>query len=147
MRKFLPTLFSSEISSLPPVISYPSMTRLIRTRWLPVRAILLMVVVASVTACSHEVPPPIQLREIDIIVQNQTNTAWSGVEIWVNDHFRGIAPTLEAGQQLVVPLDALVAAFGQRFDRHRQAVFGVLVTARSSDGREIRLTWGKVQRR
>lgn len=111
------------------------------------RAILLMVVVASVTACSHEVPPPIQLREADIIVQNQTNTAWSGIEIWVNDHFRGIAPTLEAGQQLVVPLDALVAAFGQRFDRHRQTVFGVLVTARSSDGRDIRLTWGKVRRR
>jgi hypothetical protein len=67
--------------------------------------------------------------------------------VWVNDHFRGVAPTLAAGQQLVVPLDGLVAAFGQRFDRHRQAVFGVLVTAKTSDGHEVRVTWGKVNRR
>ncbi len=61
--------------------------------------------------------------------------------------FLTIAPTIQAGQQLVVPLDALQAAFGQRFDRSRQAVFGVLVTARSSDGTPVRLTWGNVRRR
>jgi hypothetical protein len=100
-----------------------------------------------VAACAHELPPAIQVRETDVLVQNQTKAAWSGIEVWVNDHFRGVAPTLQPDQVLSVPLDGLVAAYGQRFDRHRQAVFGVLVTARASDGQDVRLTWGKVRRR
>jgi hypothetical protein len=112
-----------------------------------VKAILPVLVWAGVAACAHELPPAIQVRETDVLVQNQTKAAWSGIEVWVNDHFRGVAPTLQPDQVLSVPLDGLVAAYGQRFDRHRQAVFGVLVTARASDGQDVRLTWGKVQRR
>jgi hypothetical protein len=122
------------------------MTGLVCSRRPLLRAIPLMVMFAGASSCSHEIPPPIQVRETDILVQNQTKAAWSGIEIWVNDHFRGLFPALAPGQQLVVPLDNLVAAFGQRFDRHRQPVFGVLVTARSSDGHDVRLTWGKVRR-
>ncbi len=109
---------------------------------------LLLAIASAAISCSSEPPPPsIRVRESDVIVYNQTRAAWADVEIWVNDHFRGVAPTIQAGQQLVVPLDALQAAFGQRFDRSRQAVFGVLVTARSSDGTPVRLTWGNVRRR
>jgi hypothetical protein len=111
-----------------------------------VRTVLVLVALVCGASCSHELPPPIQVREADVLVQNQTKAAWSGIEIWVNDHFRGLAPTLEPDQVLNVPLDNLVAAFGQRFDRHRQPVFGVLVTARASDGRNVRLIWGKVRR-
>jgi hypothetical protein len=106
-----------------------------------------LVLLAATMSCSKDLPPPIQVRETDLIVENQTAALWSDVEVWVNDHFRGVAPKLLAGQRLVVPLDGLVAAFGQRFDRHRQSVFGVLVTARSSDGQTVRMTWGKVNRR
>ena len=103
---------------------------------------------AFLPSCSvQDTPPPIQVRATDLIVVNQSKGAWSGVEVWVNDHFRGVAPSLQAGQQLVVPLNALQAAYGQRFDPHRQTVFGVLVTARSMDGSDVRLTWGKVRRR
>jgi len=57
------------------------------------------------------------------------------------------ARELEAGGRLVVPLDAFVAGFGQRFDRRRQAPFGIEVTARTVSGREIRIDWGKGRRR
>jgi hypothetical protein len=110
-------------------------------------AVPVLALLVAAASCSKEMPAPIQVRDVDLIVENQTTASWSGVEVWVNDHFRGLAPTLLAGQRLVVPLDNLVAAFGQRFDRHRQAVFGVLVTARASDGRDVRVTWGKVNRR
>ena len=117
-------------------------------RRLLVAPVLLPAIAAAALSCSGEPPPPpIRVREADLIVQNQTQAAWSNVEVWVNDHFRGVAPSLQAGQQLVVPLNALRAAFGQQFDRMRQPVFGVLVTARASDGTTVRLTWGKVRRR
>jgi hypothetical protein len=110
--------------------------------------IVLLALAAGALSCSpQEEPPQIRVREADLIIQNRTTTAWSNVEVWVNDHFRGVAPSLQAGQQLTVPLNSLQAAFGQRFDRSRQGVFGVLVTARASDGTNVRLTWGKVRRR
>lgn len=113
-----------------------------------VRAIVAATTLAVLASCTpKEGPRAIQVRDIDVVVQNQTKIAWSNVEVWVNDHFRGVAPALQAGQQLVVPLDALQAAYGQRFDRSRQTVFGVLVTARSDDGTVVRLTWGKGRRR
>lgn len=107
---------------------------------------MLLSVVAVVASCAKEPPPPIQVREVDLIVQNETNARWESVEIWVNDHFRGVAPTLDATQQLVVPLSGLQGPYGQRYDLHRQRVFGVLVKARSADGHDVRLTWGKVRR-
>ncbi len=98
-------------------------------------------------SCGQETPPPIQLRDVDVIVQNQTAARWSNLEIWVNDFYRGLESSLEPGQQLVVPLGNLVEGYGRRFDVHRTPVVGILVTARSADGRPIRLTWGKVRRK
>ncbi len=131
----------------PVMVSYRAMAGLIERRIPLLAAAVLLVPLALAAACSKDVPPPIQVRDTDVVVENQTSAAWSGVEVWVNDHFRGLAPTLVAGQRLVVPLDSLVAAYGQRFDRHRQAVFGVLVKARSADGSDVRVMWGKVNRR
>ncbi len=118
-----------------------------RPRATLLRAGAVLVLCAATMSCSKDVPPPIQVRETDVIVQNQTQAGWTGVEVWVNDHFRGLAPTLSAGQQLVVPLDGLIGPFGQRYDRHRYPVTGVLVKAKSSGGGDVRVTWGKVYRR
>jgi hypothetical protein len=123
------------------------------TRPRPGRRLLLLLPVALAIAagaisCSREEPPPsIRVREADLIVQNQTSAPWVHVEVWVNDHFGGVASSLAPGQQLTVPFNALQGAYGRRFDRSRQAVFGVLVTARSADGTSVRLTWGNVRRR
>lgn len=80
-------------------------------------------------------------------VENQTGERWTDIEVWMNDHYRVTARGLEPGGRLVVPLDAFVAGFGQRFDRRRQAVFGIEVTARAASGRDVRLVWGKGRRR
>ena len=49
-----------------------------------------------------------QVRDMDVqSCGTQTKIAWSNVEVWVNDHFRGVAPALQAGRQAVVPLDSL----------------------------------------
>ncbi len=111
------------------------------------RFLLVLIVAAWAGACTREEPPQLRVRDTDILLQNRTKARWSGIEVWVNDHFRGVAPELQPYQQLVIPLDGLQAAFGQRFDRSRQAVFGVLVTAKSDDGTAVRLMWGKVRRR
>jgi hypothetical protein len=112
------------------------------------RLVLAIVALAAIaSACATEPPPIIRVRDIDVVIQNQTAGAWSGVEVWVNDHFRVTAASLDVGQIFVAPLNEFVAAYGQRFDRHRQPVFGVLVTARGGDGRPVRITWGKVRRK
>jgi len=79
-------------------------------------------------------------------VENQTGKEWTDVEIWVNDHYRVTRPRIEAGERFQAPLDAFVAGFGQRHDTARQAVRGVEVTAKSSDG-DVRLVWGEGRRR
>jgi len=112
------------------------------------RLLLAVIAVAALAAaCTTELPPQIRVRDIDVVIQNQTGGAWSGVEVWVNDHFRVTATSLDAGQVFVAPLNSFVAAYGQRFDRHRQPVFGVLVTATGVDGRPVRIMWGKVRRK
>ena len=91
--------------------------------------------------------PAILVQETTISVENQSREAWSAVEVWLNDHYRVTARVLEPNGRLVVPLDAFVAGFGQRFDRRRQAPFGIEVTARTASGTEVRLVWGKGRRR
>jgi hypothetical protein len=82
-----------------------------------------------------------------IVIENQTRDDWVDVEVWVNDHFRGTLSRLPAGGRTSAPLNNFVAAFGQKFDRARQSVFGVEVTARTASGKPVRLVWGSGRRR
>jgi len=91
--------------------------------------------------------PPILVGEGRVTVHNRTASAWTDIEVWVNDHYRVTARRLEPGGRLEVPLGNFVAGFGQRFDARRQVVFGVEVTARDAKGRGVRLVWGKGRRR
>jgi hypothetical protein len=112
------------------------------------RVVLAVVALAVLAAaCTTQPPPVIRVRDADVVIQNQSGAAWSGVEVWVNDHFRVTAASLDVGQVFVAPLNGFVAAYGQRFDRHLQPVFGVLVTATGGDRRPVRITWGKVRRK
>ncbi len=112
------------------------------------RAVLVCVLLAGalVTGCAER-RPAIVMQATTVSVENQTGERWTDVEVWMNDHYRVTARALEPGGRLVVPLDAFVAGFGQRFDRRRQAVFGIEVTARAASGRDVRLVWGKGRRR
>ena len=76
-----------------------------------------------------------------------TGTAWTDVDVWLNDHYRAQAPQILPGQRLDVPLGVFIAGWGQRFDRKKQSPFGIEVTAKGPDGKPVRLTWGKGRRR
>ena len=57
--------------------------------------------------------------------------------ITVNDHFRGGVPCSRPGGRLNAPLSQFQTGFGQQFDRGRQSVFKVEVTATDPDGKPV----------
>jgi hypothetical protein len=110
------------------------------------RALAALAAFGVLAGCSED-REPIVVAQNTVTVENQSSSEWTGVEIWVNDHYRVTAPSVAARQRLVVPLSTFVAGYGQRFDRARASVFGVEVTAKTSDGEAVRLIWGKGRRR
>jgi hypothetical protein len=96
-------------------------------------------------ACS-EPREPIVVQRTALILDNQSSSEWTGIEIWVNDHYRVTYSALAPGGRLNVPLSSFVAGFGQRFPIGTN-VFGVEVTAKASGGEPVRLIWGKGRRR
>ncbi len=109
-------------------------------------AVIAVVVACAATACSDETPPPIVVADRVVTVQNQTRDRWTGVRVWLNDHYVAGTPALEPGQRLTVQQRDFVAAMGQKFDPSRQSPYGVLVTATSRTG-DVRLVWGTPYRR
>ncbi len=109
---------------------------------------LAVILVALSAACSsREGPRPIRFNANTMIVQNQSADEWTGVEVWVNDHYRVTKASMAPGEQFNIPLTAFVAGFGQRFDPKRQVVQGVEVTARARSGASITLVHGRGRRR
>ena len=119
-----------------------------------VRRVLFSVVALAVLGffvlprtCSDVEKQSIIVQGDRITVINVTDTAWTDVDVWLNDHYRGQAPRLAAGQRLDMPVRLFVAGFGQTFDPATQSPFSVGVTARGADGSPVMLTWGKSRRR
>ena len=77
-----------------------------------------------------------------VTVENHTSHEWRNVRVTVNHHFNGGAASLPAGGRLAAPVGQFQTGFGQKFDRGRQSVFKVDVTATASDGKPVTLTWG-----
>jgi hypothetical protein len=114
-----------------------------------VLAVLVLVVGAMLFLryCRADLRQAIRVDEGRVVVTNLTGTAWSGVEIWLNDYYRAQAPALLPDQRLEVPLNVFVAGFGRRFPGHREQATGLEVTARGANGERIQLTWGTGRRR
>jgi hypothetical protein len=85
--------------------------------------------------------PPIALSEGTVIVQNQTKQEWRKVVVTVNDHFRAGAASLAPGGRLLAPLNQFQTAFGQHFDRGRQSVAKIELSATDGDGKPVSLKW------
>jgi hypothetical protein len=96
-------------------------------------------------ACS-EPREPIVVQRTSVTLQNSSSDEWTGIEIWVNDHYRVTYSSLEPGGRLNVPLTSFVAGFGQRFSQGTN-IFGVEVTAKTAGGEPVRFIWGKGRRR
>ena len=101
---------------------------------------LALVAVLLSAACSDD-RPPVTIKDNIVIVENQTPREWRNVVISVNDHFRGGGATLAAGGRMTAPLSGFQTAFGQRFDRSRQSVSKIEVTATDAGGTPVALTW------
>jgi hypothetical protein len=101
-------------------------------------SVLLVALLSS--ACSPP-PPPIALSEGTVVVQNQTRREWRNVIVTVNDHFRAGAASLAPGGRLLAPRGQFQTAFGQRFDRGRQRVAKIELTATDGDGKPVSLAW------
>ena len=97
------------------------------------------------TACAPQ-PERLTLEGRTITVYNDSGEAWQSVEVWVNDHYRVTRERIAAEERFVVPLEAFVAGFGQRFARNQQ-VTGIEVTATDESGDPVQLTWGIGRRR
>ena len=115
----------------------------------PVRTCLaLAIALAALAASACDKPrEPITVEEGAVTIQNLTADEWRDVKIVVNHHFAGGVPRLEAGGRVNAPLSRFTTAFGQPFDRGRQSVFKVDVTARDQNGKLVTLTWGDDQRK
>jgi hypothetical protein len=99
----------------------------------------------ALAGCS-EPRDPIVVQRTSLTLENQSSSEWTGIEIWVNDHYRVTFGSLGPGGRLNVPLTSFVAGFGQRLNPGTN-VFGVEVTAKSAGGEPIRFIWGKGRRR
>lgn len=114
----------------------------------PVRRCLgLGIVLAALAAACSKPQEPITVEEGAVSIQNLTADEWRDVKIVVNHHFAGGVPRLEAGGRVNAPLSRFTTAFGQPFDRGRQSVFKIDVTARDATGKLVTLTWGNDQRK
>lgn len=107
------------------------------------RASVLLAVLASIGigACSKP-EPPISVSEGMVTVINQTDQDWKEVLITVNDHFRGFVPVLKAEGRANAPLSQFNTGYGQYWSPNMR-VRTIDVTAKSADGSDVKLTWGR----
>jgi hypothetical protein len=103
-------------------------------------ALIVVALAAALSGCSSR-HDPIFLQEGIVVVENQTSREWRDVVVTVNDHFRGGAPSLAAGSRLTAPLSEFRTAYGQKYDRSRQSVSKIEVTATDADGKPVKLAW------
>jgi hypothetical protein len=102
----------------------------------------LAAILAAGLACSTP-RDSIIVDEGMIMVENQTSSEWRNIRITVNNHFGGGAPSLPPGGRLTAPLSQFETAYGQKFNRGRQSVFKVEITATDREGKPVTLKWGQ----
>ena len=104
------------------------------------KRLAIVVAAASTMAGCYKAPlEPLRLEGNMLTVDNQTDTEWTDVEIWVNNHYRMITKSVPAHSRFQAPLDTFVEGFGHRFDFKRQQVRDVRMTAKLPDGKSIAL--------
>jgi hypothetical protein len=115
---------------------------MIRCRTAARLACLTLIAAALTVAACSSPREPIVVDEGYNTIENQTSSAWRTVKVTVNDYYGGTVPELGPGGRLNVPLSQLQTGLGQKFDRGRQSVSKVEVTATDADGKPVKLSWG-----
>ena len=108
------------------------------------RRLLCLVVAAGLLAAAActDPPPPISVGEGMVTVLNQTDHDWTDVLVTVNDHFRASVSVLKAEGRATAPLHHFTTGHGQRWAAGTP-VRTVDVTGKSSDGTDVKLTYGR----
>jgi hypothetical protein len=107
------------------------------------RASVVLALAAAIGSASCSPPePPITVADGMITVVNQTDQDWTEVLVTVNDHFRGFFPVLKAEGRANAPVSQLSTGHGQRWSPNMR-VRTIDVTAKSADGSDVKLTWGR----
>jgi hypothetical protein len=101
-----------------------------------------VLVVLAAPACRKPIEPLV-VEGARLVVTNTSKEAWRDVKIWVNTFYRADVATLEAGGRLDAPLNRFSGPYGRFFDPRREAVKGVEITATSSSGAPVTITWGE----
>ena len=107
------------------------------------RALLVLTAAATVAVLSlgcYKAPEqPLKLEGNLITVSNVSADEWTHVEIWLNQNFRMITPSIPAGGRFQATLDTFVTGFGQRFNFKRMQVKEVRLMAKRPDGQPVDL--------
>jgi len=103
-------------------------------------ALAFAAVVAIASAACYKVPEePIRLEGNMVTVSNVSTQEWTHVEIWINQQFRMVTPSIPPGKRFQATLDTFVTGFGHRFNFKRMQVKDVRMMAKLPDGKPMEL--------
>jgi hypothetical protein len=74
-----------------------------------------------------------------VTVSNVSTQEWTHVEIWINQQFRMVTPSIPPGKRFQATLDTFVTGFGHRFNFKRMQVKDVRMMAKLPDGKPMEL--------
>jgi hypothetical protein len=104
------------------------------------RDLTLATVVAIASAACYKAPEePIKLEGNLVTVSNVSTQEWTHVEIWINQQFRMVTPSIPPGKRFQATLDTFVTGFGHRFNFKRMQVKDVRLMAKLPDGKPMEL--------
>ena len=94
--------------------------------------------VAIASAACYKAPEePIKLEGNLVTVSNVSTQEWTHVEIWINQQFRMVTPSIPPGKRFQATLDTFVTGFGHRFNFKRMQVKDVRLMAKLPDGKPM----------
>lgn len=97
-----------------------------------------MFLVLLVGACSSGAPPEVlTLDQGKVTVNNHTDEEWRSVEIWVNNYYRVVVPSIASKGLFQVQLDSFISGYGQRFDYRRAQITDLRLSARRPNGEPL----------
>ena len=105
----------------------------------PMRLVVVAAALLLASACSSTPADPLQVNGNALTVENQTEEEWRNVEIWVNNYYRALAPSILPRQRLQLQLNSFVSGYGQRFDYKRAPITDLRLTARRANGEVVEL--------
>src|SRR5213593_4916132 len=97
------------------------------------------VLAIAFAGCYKAPVEPIRLEGNLITVSNVSKDEWTHVEIWINQQFRMITPSIPPGGRFQATLDTFVTGFGHRFNFKRMQVKDVRLMAKLPDGTPVEL--------